>query len=435
MRLRPGPRQRWAALPRGLRDLAPAEAARHLRVVGRLRATFRAWGYREVLTPALEYLETLVHGGGPGIQDRLFKVVGRRGELLALRPDLTVSIARLAATRLLPDAAGPLRLAYVAPVYREQEEGRGRLREFTQAGVERLGEDGVDADAEVIALAVEALRRAGIARPVVTVGHIGFLDDALGALPPETRDALVARLYRKQFAGIEATVPHRHLGAFLRELPLLQGGDALAAARAVVRTERGEAALAGLEALLGRLEEHGVGEAVAVDLSIIRDFSYYTGVVFEGYGAGSGYPLLGGGRYDGLLAAFGTPAPATGFALGVDRVVALVADGEEELDVLIAWAGPTARASALRLARGLRETGAAVIAEPGRSWEETLDRAGREGARWVMWVDGDGARVRRLRGDGPAVERRVPVAGAADVVAAADAHQVAAGPEVGAWSH
>ena len=87
------------------------------------------------------------------------------------------------------------------------------------------------------------------------------------------------------------------------------------------------------------------------------------------------------------------------------------------------------------LARGLRETGAAVIAEPGRSWEETLDRAGREGARWVMWVDGDGARVRRLRGDGPAVERRVPVAGAADVVAAADAHQVAAGPEVGAWSH
>lgn len=424
MRLRRDQNARWQQVPDGMRDLLPGEADRHAAVCEALREEFRRWGYRQVLTPTLEFLETFLQGAGTGIQDRLLKIVDRGGELLALRPEMTVPIARLAATRLLRDAPRPLRVAYVAPVFRGQEPGRGWLREFTQAGVELLGDATVEGDAEVIALAIECLRRAGVTDPVLHMGELGFLSDALDGIPEEEQDAVRMRLYRKEFASIDAAVSDAALARFLRALPDLHGPDAVVRAVPFARTERGATSLQRLSSIQEQLAGYGVADCVAVDLSIIRDFSYYTGVVFEAYGPGMGYPLLGGGRYDELLGRFGMDCPATGFAIGLERVLTVTGiSGDAPIDFLVA-ANASGRTQAFRLARDLREFGKAVLVSIDQPQEHVGQQATAAKARAVIWIDGGAVRVidvetQRVR----TVDRDALIA------------EVAGLPKVVSWTH
>ncbi|MDR7464626.1 MAG: ATP phosphoribosyltransferase regulatory subunit [Armatimonadota bacterium] len=386
---------RWQQVPPGLPDLGPVEAARRSALCDLLRREFRLWGYQEVAPPTLEYLETFTRGAGAGTADRLFKLTDRGGELLALRPDFTLPLARLAATRLLPASGRPLRLAYVGSVFRGQEEGQGRLREFTQAGVELLGEEVLDADAEVIALAASCLRRAGAAGAVLHIGHLDFIDEALLPLPPHLREEVRDHLYRKAFVELDTLDLPPALRRLLRALPDLRGPDVLQRARPLASSPRGVRALEELGALMERLGEYGVGDLVGIDLGIIRDFGYYTGVVFEAYGAGSGYPLLGGGRYDRLLERFGTPAAATGFAVGVERVLSTIPDGvTPSAEVIVLGAGgPPARAATLHFAASLRARGLAVALAFRQGWEEAVRGAEAAAVRWVVQVGEDGARV------------------------------------------
>ncbi len=396
MRFRNGGPARWQQVPPGLRDLLPEDAERRSAVAAALRDEFGRWGYREVVTPTLEYLETIERGAGPGVQDQLFKIVDRGGELLALRPEMTVPIARVTATRLLQHAQ-PLRLAYVAEVFRGREAGQGRLREFTQAGVELLGEGSLDGDAEVIALAVTCLRRVGASDAVVNIGHLGFLHELMADISEEEQEVIRARLYRKDFPGIEEAVANRPLARILQILPELHGPEAIAQARAVAESPKGQAALEDLERLLERLGEYGVADRIGVDLGIIRDFGYYTGIVFEAYGPGMGYPLLGGGRYDGLLRRFGVESPATGFALGVERVLtALPQEAGIPFDVLLIC-DRRARAQAVSLAAELRRLGKRVILAPGMEWLQAIVRAETEGICRVMRIDGGLVRIREVR--------------------------------------
>jgi len=386
---------RWQQVPAGVRDYAAPDAARHSALAASVRSEFMRWGYAEVRTPPVEYLETIVRGAGAGIQDHLFKIVDTGGELLVLRPEMTVPIARLAATRLLPQAAGPLRLSYVADVFRGQDEGRTQLRAFTQAGVELLGEGTLDADAEVIALAATCLRRAGVPDAVVHVGHLGFLDDLLAALPAETQDEIRARLYRKEFAGIEHAIPDPSLAGLLRLVPDLHGDDAVTRATPFATSARSRAALADLETLMARLRDYGLADIVRFDLSIIRDFSYYTGVVFEAYGAGSGYPLAGGGRYDTLLGRFGAECPATGFALGLDRVLSVLpTDGDVSIAVVLV-ADPSQRPEAIQIATDLRRRGVSVLILGAA--DDAPITAQRNSYRWVVRMTVDGIVLQDMR--------------------------------------
>ena len=395
MRVRSTQSGRWQQVPAGVRDYTAPDAARHSALAASVRSEFMRWGYAEVRTPPVEYLETIVRGAGAGIQDHLFKIVDTGGELLVLRPEMTVPIARLAATRLLPQAAGPLRLSYVADVFRGQDEGRTQLRAFTQAGVELLGEGTLDADAEVIALAATCLRRAGVPDAVVHVGHLGFLDDLLAALPAETQDEIRARLYRKEFAGIEHAIPDPSLAGLLRLLPDLHGDDAVTRATPFATSARSRAALADLETLMARLRDYGLADIVRFDLSIIRDFSYYTGVVFEAYGAGSGYPLAGGGRYDTLLGRFGAECPATGFALGLDRVLSVLpTDGDVSIAVVLV-ADPSQRPEAIQIATDLRRRGVSVLILGAA--DDAPITAQRNSYRWVVRMTVDGIVLQDMR--------------------------------------
>ncbi len=407
------PHERWQQIPPGTRDLRPAEVTAVRGVIGEILERMRQWGYREVVTPTLEYLDVLVRGEGPEAADRLFKLVDRGGELLALRPEMTTSVARLVATRLR-DEPRPLRLAYAGQVFRGREAGSGLLREFPQVGCELIGASTLEADAEIVALAVEALAAAGAPHFSVSLGHVGFLRGLLADLDlaDEAARDVRAHLYRKDFVELRSLLerrgaPRRSVDA-LGALPVLRGPGALDQARRLVTTPEGQRVLGDLAGLKDVLEAYGVGDFVEIDLSIIRDFDYYTGIVFEGHTAALGVPLLGGGRYDNLLERFGAPSPATGFAIRVERVLAAASGGQEPRapDVAIVFA-PGSRDEALRVARTLRAQRLVVTVEIlGRPWETVARDAIDGGVSRAVLVQGDGALVREAGGR----ERRMTLA-------------------------
>jgi ATP phosphoribosyltransferase regulatory subunit len=441
------PRERWQLIPPGTRDWLPAQAARLRAASAGVLAEAARWGYREVVTPTLEYLDVLVRGAAASAEsaDRLFKLVDRGGEVLALRPEMTTPVARLIATRLRDlsgpragAAAGPegtpppvpLRIAYAGQVFRGRETGSPRLREFSQAGCELIGPAGLDADAEIVALAAAALRAAGATDFTISLGHVGFLQALLAGLDLSGDDASAVRdlLYRKDFVGLRDLLERRRapddrLDA-LMVLPALRGAGALADARRLMHTPDGRGVVDGLERLTGALAAHGVADVVTIDLSIIRDFDYYTGIVFEGHTAALGAPLMGGGRYDRLLERFGAPMPATGFAIRLERVLAAEngapdrpAGGaaREWLPDAVIAAEPGCLAEAAACARALRARGLVVAFEvQGRPWDDVAAGAAQCGIPSVLLV---GRTTARVREDGGA-DRTVPVPALVDGTAA-----------------
>jgi ATP phosphoribosyltransferase regulatory subunit len=393
--------ERWQRIPAGTRDWLALETSRAHAVAAGVLGAMRRWGYREVITPTLEYLEVLVRGEGAGAADRLFKIIDRGGEILALRPEMTTPVARLVTTRLR-HAPLPLRLSYAGQVFRGRETGSGRLR----VGCELIGSSTLDADAEIVALAAEALAATGAPDGSLSLGHVGYLRGIMAGFDLSNEDAagVQSLLYQKDFVGLRALlerhgIPSDRMAA-LMSLPTLRGEGALDEAQRMASTPEGRRAVEELRGLTGMLRAYGVGESVTVDLSIIRDFEYYTGIVFEGHTAALGVPLLGGGRYDRLLERFGWPLPATGFAVRIERVLAADADHESEWEpdvMLVHDAG--CRDAALRCAQGLRAAGLVVTVDVlGRSWGEVAADASHLRAGRAVLVRGDSALVRGADG-------------------------------------
>ena len=310
-------------IPPGTRDVLPDEM-RELRALSRrLHGTFEAAGYGEVWTPALEYEEVLRKGDdrAAGAGYRLFD---EHGQVLALRSDMTIPIARVVASRYA-DAQPPLRLCYFAHAYRETR-GAEQPREFLQSGIELIGAPAPEGDAEVVALTVAALDDAGLRRHRIGIGDAslyGSLLESLG-VPADQHAPLLERLGRRDLAGLSLRVAQLGLGEseseLLTRLPELRGGRE-------VLEQAGES-VRGLRALFDLLEQRGVADRVIFDLGLVRDLGYYTGAVFEVYDPAVGFALGGGGRYDELLGRFGRDLPACGIALDVQRVH--VAQAEEE---------------------------------------------------------------------------------------------------------
>ncbi|PKQ15663.1 MAG: ATP phosphoribosyltransferase regulatory subunit [Actinobacteria bacterium HGW-Actinobacteria-7] len=371
--------------PRGFRDVLPEEAAEREALQRRLGDVFSAWGYGLVETPVVERLDALEAAAG-SLEGTAFRLVDLDGQLLALRPDVTVPIARLVASRM-GDEVGPHRLRYCANVFREHESLRGQSRQFTQVGVELVGARGPAADAEVVAMLVEALRAAGLSRFSIGMGTVEVFQaivDAAGA--GETWGAAVfaaahdRNLVELDRLAAEPDVAPRAAAA-LRAVPRIRGGvEAIEACRSAASGCGCDGALDDLQTTYELLESAGVADKVAVDFSVMRSFDYYTGLVVEAYAPGLGVPLGGGGRYDGVLAAFDAPSPAAGFALGLERVaIALVEqDGGPRTRGLDAVLGGEP-GLALEVAARLR----------GAGWRVTLSQ--REGSALVREAEHRGA--------------------------------------------
>jgi ATP phosphoribosyltransferase regulatory subunit len=295
-------------------------------ISARMRSVFEDAGYGEVHTPALEYEEVLRRGDARAAGAR-YRTFDEQGDVLALRSDMTIPIARVVATRYA-DAQPPLRFCYFAHAWRAVERGVGEPREFLQGGLELIGASAPEGEAEVVALTIAGLEAAGLRRHRVGVGDGSLYRSLLAELgvAEEKHLPLLECLSRRDLVALDMQVARLDgLGERERELlvrlPELRGGPEV--------LDRAEGvALEGLRELHELLAERGVADRVIFDLGLVRELGYYTGAVFEVYDPAVGFTLGGGGRYDELLGRFGRPLPACGVGLDLQRVHAAQAAEE-----------------------------------------------------------------------------------------------------------
>lgn len=304
----------------------PAEALARERICRIVSDGFASHGYLPVETPLLEDRASLSRGAR--VDDAAFQLFDGGGRLLMMRSDLTMPIARMASTRLDP-ASGPFRLRYMAPVVREQAEYLGRSRQFTQLGIELIGDAGASADVEVVSLAAEALEAVGMRGWRIVCGSVKPMKELLDACvsKEEDRRAVLSLIHTSDLVGLDSyvdglSVPQRARDA-IRMLPRIWG-DASALDEAAALLEPyvvGDGGVGELRALFTAAQDAGFADRLSVDFSVMNSFDYYTGLVFAAYVDGSAAPLASGGRYDEAFRRFGGASmPAAGFALTLEAV-------------------------------------------------------------------------------------------------------------------
>ena len=319
--------------PPGTRDILPDEMRELLALEATLRAAFDRHGYGEVATPTIEYAEVL-RRGDQRYANAAYRFFDERGDLLAMRSDMTIPIARLVATRMQGEEP-PIRLSYIARAYRAVNPQRGQMREFTQAGVELIGAPAPEGTAEVIEVLSAALDAAGLTRAVVGLGDADLYSQLLVELGvgEEGRGRILDRLAAHDLVGLELAVGEadglpEEARATLLALPGMRGGREVLDQATALGGDAVERATGRLRATYDELDARGVADRVRLDLGLLRDLGYYTGAILEVYDPALGHILGGGGRYDSLLGRFGRDLPAAGFSLYLERVH--VAQAEEE---------------------------------------------------------------------------------------------------------
>ncbi|MGZ5309072.1 MAG: ATP phosphoribosyltransferase regulatory subunit [Solirubrobacterales bacterium] len=322
-------------IPPGTRDILPDEMRELRALETALSEVFEQRGYGQVATPAIEYDEVLARGDGRAAS-AAYRFFDERGDLLAMRTDMTIPIARLVSTRYAT-AEPPLRFFYLGAAYRTVRPQRAQMREFMQAGVELIGAEAPDGTAEVIEVLCEALDAAGLSRAVVGLGDADLYRQLLNELgvEGEVRRRILDCLAAHDLVGLENEISELEpLGTGRRDtlmrLPNLRGGREILERAREIGGEAVERATSRLQATFEALEARGVADRVQLDLGLLRDLGYYTGAILEVYDPALGHILGGGGRYDTLLGRYGRDLPAAGFALYLERLH-LAQAGEERI--------------------------------------------------------------------------------------------------------
>ncbi len=319
---------RLAQVPPGVQCFVGEEARRRRRIEETVVSVFEGWDYEEIIPPLFDYADVFT---GEALAPKTYSFVGRDGSVLALRPDFTSLLAKIAAGRLR-DRKAPLRLYYSGEVVRYEPVKAGRQSELHQMGLEHLGGEARAADAEVLAIAAESLERLGARDFVLALGHVGVFNGLLEAsgVDGERLETLRERVESKDPAGVrralEGTTLPSSTAAALERLTSMAGGlETLDDAdRTFASCPPAAVAVDELRAVAGALRAAGLAGRLAVDLGEVRGLDYYTGLVFRVFAPDLGFEVGGGGRYDTLLARFGRPLPAVGFMLGLDRVALLL---------------------------------------------------------------------------------------------------------------
>lgn len=310
--------------PEGTRDLLFNDCIARREVEMKLAALFKSFGYSEVVTPGIEFYDLFSGSSRHFRQERMYKLTDSKGRLIAIRPDSTIPIARLASTRLA-EAVLPLRLFYNQAVYENNALLKGRSDEIFQSGIELIGgEDTERADYEVMCLALEALRGFDADNFRFEIGDIGYFKELVSKLEADeaTREEIRLLISAKNYPALNDILDEvgpAPVAAALKALPRLFGGaEVFDKAAALFTDDRIDAILLHLREVYSKLSELGYGGKISVDLGIVSHVDYYTGIVFKGYLSGVGQSVLKGGRYDGLLGEFGRPCPAVGFGVNCD---------------------------------------------------------------------------------------------------------------------
>ena len=323
--------------PAGLTDILVKECELKFKIETAAREVFARHGYHVVQPPMFEYYD--VYDAAVTKAENMFKFFDNNGRMLALRPDLTTSVARIAATKPLGEL--PYRIAYSGSAFRNDETfSNDRRREFSQAGIELIGNGVTDADAEVIEIAIETLLKFGVKDFQIDMGHADYYKGLaeIAGLDPIVSDKLRANINDKDFVAIEGILDGIDIDEKLKEvfmeLPKMFGGieTAVAAAKNPIIGEKSREALENLISVYEILKGKGLDKYISTDLGMVPNLDYYTGIIVKGFAKGVAFPICSGGRYDNLTEKFGKALPATGIAIGIERVMTALSDIRERND-------------------------------------------------------------------------------------------------------
>jgi len=376
-------------IPRGLNDLLPDEVLRRRFLENKISQIFSRWGYREIIVPTFEFYEILSQGSGLIMKKEMIKFFDREGNIVVLRPEMTKSIARLVSTKMQLEPR-PLRLYYIGNVFRYDNKV-GSQKEFCQAGVELIGINNNKSDAEIITLAVECLKNSGLNNFFIDINHVNFFNGIMESIKvkEERKQEIKNAILNKDFVLLEKILSFEDIKdrekEFILKIPTLRGGkEILIEAEKMVDNKLSLSALKKIEEVYSLLRDYGLEEYILIDLGIIRNYDYYTGIIFEGYTDYLGFPVCGGGRYDNLCSKFGENLPSTGFAIGIERL-ATILEKEDVNSLKIKMPDKYLMyyqnnknyfQKAMILANKFREKGAIVELEiGGKKFEETLNYA------------------------------------------------------------
>ncbi|WP_455557345.1 ATP phosphoribosyltransferase regulatory subunit [Agathobaculum hominis] len=311
--------------PEGTRDLLFSSCRALRQTENAVRDALEERGYSEIITPAVEYYDVFAQVNPELDQDQMLKIIDKSGRICVARPDNTTPIARIAATRL-DDAALPVRLYYSQKVFRSVSGDHGHKGEFLQVGAELIGADGLAADKDILSAAFAALSKTGADNFRIELGHAEIykaLIEELGA-DAASSEAIRRLIENKSFAALgDALQPFgsRPAAKALSAMPQLFGGiEVLDKVETLTGNVRVLGAIAYLRRLYQALDEAGYGDRIMIDLGLVHEMDYYTGIMFRGYIGGAGAAILAGGRYNALCAKFGRDLPAGGFGIDVESV-------------------------------------------------------------------------------------------------------------------
>lgn len=310
--------------PDGINDILPGECAQKRKIEGRLRSLFALNGYLEIETPTLEFYDVYAAGDGFAPQEGMFKFFDQQGRILSLRYDGTIPAARIAST-ILKDTKPPIRLSYIGNMFRYNETGGGKQKEFTQAGIELMGPKTPQADAQVIATAIESAITLGITDLQISLGEVEFFNGLMEEwnIDEEAANLLPKLIDGKEMVALEELCEQLDLSENAKKVLINMASsygtfDLIDEMRLLVTNKRSLQALDNLQEVLRILDEDDVLKYVSLDLGMLQSLNYYTGIIFKGFTYGIGFPLLSGGRYDKVVSEFGRALSSTGFSLGIN---------------------------------------------------------------------------------------------------------------------
>lgn len=355
-------KERRIHTPEGVRDIYNGECTRKNLMAERMKNVLKSYGYRDIQTPTFEFFDIFNQDKGSLPSNQMYKFFDREGNTLVLRPDITPSIAR-AVSKYFNEEEFSMRFSYTGNIFINNSSLQGRMKESTQMGAELIGDDSIDADAEMIALAVHLLLAAGLTEFQIDVGHVGFfkgLIEEAGMDEEKTQD-LRELIENKNYFGVEAMTDNQ---ALVRLPKLFGSQEILKEAKRLTSNMKALTAITRLERLYEIIGEYGLQKYVTFDLGMLSQYDYYTGVIFRGYTYGTGDAVVKGGRYDTLLQKFGKDAASVGLAVAVDEL--LTALGRQKIGIdegepvtMLLYSAPML-SEALKKAEELRAGGACV---------------------------------------------------------------------------
>lgn len=399
-------KKRLIHTPEGVRDSYNAECRRKLAVQEKILNVLYLYGYEHIQTPSFEYFDIFNEDRGSVSSREMFKFFDRDNSTLVLRPDMTPAVARCVAKYFM-DEDMPLRLCYLERTFKNINSYQGRLKERTESGAELIGDDSPEADAEVIAMIIDALKAAGLKEFQVELGQVAFYRSLVeeANLDEETEQEINRLTENKNKFGLEELLKNLPMNDGLKKafssLPQLFGSmEQIRKARELTDNPKALEAISRLEQVHAILEKSGMSEYVSYDLGMLSPYQYYTGIIFKAYTYGTGDYIVTGGRYDKLLVQFGKDTPAVGFAIVIDQLIAALSrqniDTPVKLLNTVILYEASARDKALKLGRFFRSRNMPVQTMKKGSetgLEAYKEMAKRRHLRNILYLEGDGNTV------------------------------------------